>query len=86
MIAMKITFDPSKRLTNIKEHEGLDLADAGEVFQNIVATETRQVSAGYLRGRMVVMVWTKRGEARHIISMRYCHGKEEQGWLNARKR
>jgi hypothetical protein len=24
----------------------------------------------------VAIVWTPRGDARHIISMRYCHGKE----------
>ena len=24
------------------------------------------------------MVWTPRGDARHIISMRYCHGKEKK--------
>jgi hypothetical protein len=29
---------------------------------------------------MVVIVWTQRGASRHIISMRYCHGKEEERW------
>jgi hypothetical protein len=29
----------------------------------------------------VVMVWTQRGEARHIISMRHGHAKEEKVWL-----
>jgi hypothetical protein len=29
---------------------------------------------------MVVMVWTQRGTARHIISMRHCHEKEERRW------
>src|SRR5260221_6376962 len=27
---------------------------------------------------MVVIVWTQRGTSRHVISMRYCHGKEEK--------
>jgi len=27
---------------------------------------------------MVMIVWTQRGADRHIISMRYCHGKEER--------
>jgi uncharacterized DUF497 family protein len=43
--------------------------------------ETRFVTAGRLDGRLVVMVWTQRGEARHIISMRLCHAKEEEIWL-----
>jgi uncharacterized protein len=30
---------------------------------------------------LVVMVWTQRGNARHIISMRHCHAKEEEIWL-----
>lgn len=42
--------------------------------------ETRYISAGYLGDRMVVMVWTSRGDARHIISMRYSHAKEQRNW------
>jgi hypothetical protein len=29
---------------------------------------------------MVVLVWTPRDGARHVISMRYCHGREEEVW------
>jgi uncharacterized protein len=43
--------------------------------------ETRFITAAYLDGRLVVMVWTQRGKARHIISMRHCHAKEEEIWL-----
>jgi hypothetical protein len=42
--------------------------------------EIRFITAGYLDGRLVVVVWTQRGEARHIISMRHCHAKEEEIW------
>jgi uncharacterized DUF497 family protein len=42
--------------------------------------ETRFITAGLFDGRVVVMVWTQRGEARHIISMRHCHAKEEEIW------
>jgi uncharacterized DUF497 family protein len=42
--------------------------------------EIRHDSAGFLDRRMVVIVWTQRGASRHIISMRYCHGKEEKRW------
>lgn len=85
---MKITFDLSKRDLTLK-HRALDFARAGEVFAGLNATivddrfdygETRFITAGHLDERLVVMVWTKRGEARHIISMRHCHAKEEKIW------
>jgi uncharacterized DUF497 family protein len=85
---MKITFDPAKRDLTLKQR-GLDLARANEVFADLTATrvvvrfdygETRFLTAGELDSRLVVMVWTQRGEARHIISMRYCHAKEEKVW------
>jgi uncharacterized DUF497 family protein len=85
---MKITFDKAKRDLVLKMR-GLDFADAAEVFAGRHTTapddrfaygEPRYVSAGFLRGRMVVIVCTPRGEARRIISMRYCHAKEERLW------
>lgn len=66
--------------------------DAGEVFAGTYFEriddrkdygEVRMIAAGYLRGRMVVIVWTSRGDARHIISMRYAHAKEEARWKEA---
>ena len=42
--------------------------------------ETRFITAGHLDERLIVVVWTQRGEARHIISMRHCHAKEEEIW------
>jgi uncharacterized DUF497 family protein len=86
---MKISFDPIKRAMT-RRHRRLDFARAVEVFAGRTATivddrfdygETRFISAGRLDGRLVVMVWTQRGEARHIISMRHCHAKEEEIWL-----
>jgi uncharacterized DUF497 family protein len=71
-------------------HRGLDFARAGEVFAGRTATavddrrdygETRFITAGYLDGRLVVIVWTQRGEVRHVISMRHCHAKEKEVWL-----
>lgn len=81
--------DPAKRDLTLK-HRGLDFARAGEVFLGRTITvlddrfdygESRFVTAGYLGGRLVVMVWTQRGDARHGISMRHCHAKEEKLWL-----
>ncbi|WP_445489704.1 BrnT family toxin [Rhodopseudomonas sp. RCAM05734] len=72
---------------------GLDLeadADADEAFRGDVVTkvddrfdygEVRYIAAGRVRSRMVLIVWTPRGDARHVISMRYCHAKEEARWL-----
>ncbi|MBM5812776.1 MAG: BrnT family toxin [Gammaproteobacteria bacterium] len=58
---------------------------AGEVFAGTHLTrvddrcdygEVRYVTAGWLDSRLVVFVWTPRGTARRIISMRYCHERE----------
>ncbi len=85
---MRITFDPQKRARTLKER-GLDFDDAAEVFagrHTVVQDdrkdygEKRYISAGFLRHRMVVVVWTPRGGGRHVISMRYCHAKEEALW------
>jgi len=85
---MDISFDPAKWAETLAER-GLDFADAGQVFMGDVATapdirhdygEDRSLTAGYVKGRMVVMVWTPRNGFRHIISMRYCHGRAERVW------
>ena len=85
---MRITFDPATRAAAL-EHRGLDFADAAEVFAGRTATapderrdygEPRFITAGELRGRFVVVVWTPRGNTRHVISMRYGHAKEADRW------
>lgn len=85
---MDITFDPAKRQKTLTER-GLDFADAKEVFagrhtvqpdDRFVYGEERFITAGFLDGRMVVLVWTPRGNARHVISMRHCHEKEKRRW------
>lgn len=86
---MATTFDPAKRQWTL-QNRGLDFAvDADIVFAGAKARkiddrsdygEVRYITAGYVRSRMVVMVWTPRGADRHVISMRYCHGKEEAYW------
>ena len=83
---VRITFDAAKRSATLV-HRGLDFADAARVFEGDHATwiddrldygEVRQITAGWLDGRMVVFVWTARGPDRHVISMRHCHAKEER--------
>ncbi len=85
---MKITFDPAKREATLT-HRGLDFADAAAVFSGRHATarddrqdygEDRFITAGFLAGRLVVMVWTPRDGARRIISMRHGHEREAQRW------
>jgi uncharacterized protein len=86
---MKTTFDPAKRDWTLA-YRGLDFAvDAEKVFSGETVTmiddrfeygEVRRISAGFLGDRMVVIVWTERDTNRHIISMRYCHDKEEKRW------
>ena len=65
---------------------GLDFARASEVFagRHFTAQDLREdyseprfITVGQLDGRMVVMVWTPRGEARRIISMRKANDREQ---------
>lgn len=81
---MKVTFDAVKRDRNAKE-TGLDFVRANEVFGGATATvrderkdygETRFITTGRLDGRVVVVVWTLRGNARRIISMRKANERE----------
>jgi uncharacterized DUF497 family protein len=83
---MTITFNTAKRAATLADR-GLDFADAEQVFAGDHATwvddrfdygEVRQITAGWLDGRIVVFVWTARGADCHVISMRYCHAKEER--------
>ncbi|HQT90382.1 MAG TPA: BrnT family toxin [Acidiphilium sp.] len=88
---MRITFDPAKRASTI-QNRGIDFADAAKVFDGRHATapddrhdygEARFITAGYLAGRMVVIVWTPRDGTRRVISMRYAHAQETERWHRA---
>ena len=85
---MQIEFDDTKRQQTLVER-GLDFAEAGEVFAGHTVSapddrkdygEPRIITVGTLQNRMVVLVWTPRGEARRIISMRYAHEHEAQAF------
>jgi uncharacterized DUF497 family protein len=87
---METSSDAAKRAKTLQER-GLDLeVDGAEMFRGRVATvpdkrfdygEDRFVSAGFLCGRFVVVVWTPRDDKRHVISMRYGHEREKARWL-----
>jgi uncharacterized DUF497 family protein len=85
-----ITFYPAKRERTPIER-GLDFAEAPEVldgpkFQFLDDRqdygEERITTVGLLNDRMVVVVWTKRGEDRHIISMRKANDREQERYAD----
>jgi uncharacterized protein len=78
---VKITCDRAKREKALQER-GIDFFDAATVFAGKTLTlvddradygEVRYQTYGFLVGRMVMVVWTDRAPARHVISMRHCH-------------
>jgi uncharacterized DUF497 family protein len=81
---MRITCDSAKRQRTLQER-GLDMRRAKEIFAGYHFTraddrfdygEPRFTTVGWLDSRLVVFVWTPRGTARRIISMRHCHERE----------
>jgi uncharacterized DUF497 family protein len=85
-LALKITFHPAKREATLRER-GLDFLDAASVFAGKTYTiedrrmdygEVRYQTVGFLDGRMVMVVWTPRSEAVHVISMRKCNEREQK--------
>ena len=83
---MEIEFDPEKRILALQQR-GLDFADASLVFsattldiEDVRADygEKRVLTVGLLQGRMVIIVWTHRGEKRRIISMRKANAREQE--------
>lgn len=82
---MQIEFDEDKRNKTLAER-GLDFARAVEVFNGrhftaeddrLEYSEMRYWTVGKLDGRMVMIIWTPRGEARRIISMRKANEREQ---------
>ena len=69
---MTITFDPAKR-DGTRRDRGLDFLDAAEVFagrkfefpdKRFDYGEVRNVTVGYLRDRMMLVVWGPNAEKR----------------------
>ena len=81
---MEITYDPEKRRLTL-EFRAIDFRDAAQVFAGPEYTvvddradygEERYQTYGLLQGRLVQVVWTPRGYARHVMSMRKCNDRE----------
>jgi uncharacterized DUF497 family protein len=81
---MLIEFDPGRRRRTLAQR-GLDFMRAIDIFDGPTVDltdarfdygEERMFTFGKLDGRYVIAVWTPRGEARRIISMRYANARE----------
>lgn len=81
---MKIEYDATKRLRTL-EARGLDFESAAELFDgfHLVRTddrkdygEPRYVMLGAIGGTAIVCVWTPRGDAIRVISMRIADEEE----------
>lgn len=75
-----LEFDPNKQQTNIKKHDGIDFAEADSVLDDPYAltadeygdhAEPRYVTIGMSnQGRLLVVIWTIRGDNIRPISAR----------------
>ncbi len=83
---MKIEYDPAKRLRTLKER-GLDFESIVDVLDGFYLVQTddrkeygevRYVMLGALRDQPVVCVWTQRGDAVRVISMRIADEEERE--------
>lgn len=81
---MTLTWDEQKRQKTLQERE-LDFSDALEVFtqphlkiidDRMDYGEQRFIVVGFLKKRMLILVYTPRGETKHIISMRKANERE----------
>ena len=83
---MELEYDPAKRKQTL-EKRGLDFEHCAELFRGPILEqedrrndygEPRFIVFGLLDSRMVVVVWTPRGNKRRIISMRKANEREQQ--------
>ena len=81
---MNISFDPAKDAANRAKH-GVSLADAAAMEWETVWLrpdcrrnygETRMIGIGYIGQRLYGVVFTDRGDARRIISLRKANARE----------
>ena len=88
-----ITFDEAKRQANIKTH-GLDFIGCDAIWDNFTITredkrhvygEKRLVTFGLLKGDVVVLVYTERGDTPHIISLRKAEKYEARYYFETAK-
>lgn len=78
------TWNEAKRLRNVAER-GLDFILAEELNLDLAVIvvddrydygEVREIALGHIRGRMHVLVFTRRGDDVHVISLRKANARE----------
>ena len=79
-------WDETKRRENVKKHQ-IDFEDTPAVFDGMIVTmednrfdydETRYNTLGLLKGQVVMIVHTERGERIRLISARKAIKKEQR--------
>ncbi len=85
---MAFEWDAAKNRANIRKH-GIDFADAARIFDGLVLErvddrfdygEERVVAVGEVEGRTVLVVYSRRGGDRRIISARKASRNERQAY------
>ena len=86
-----MSYDPAKRELNLRKH-GIDLAECDGIFDEPMLTreddreaygEQRLISLGWLKSRVVVLVWTDREDEPHLISCREGEAHEQEAYCSA---
>lgn len=88
-----IEWDEAKRSANLAKHKiDFSIAERFDWETAIVWEdtrfdygETRLVAAGLIDGRLHTLVFTERGEAARIISLRKANGKEVRFYESAKR-
>jgi hypothetical protein len=82
---MEFEWDEAKRLANIAKH-GLDFLDAPQAFEDrhllaparMSGTESRWLLLGRIEGRVVAIIFARRGATIRLISMRRARDDERR--------
>jgi uncharacterized DUF497 family protein len=86
-----MSYDPAKRKLNLRKH-AIDLAECETLFDEPMLTrgddriaygEQRLISLGWLKNRVVVLVWTDREDEPHLISCREAETHEQEAYFRA---
>jgi uncharacterized DUF497 family protein len=87
---VRFEFDPAKNERNIKER-GISFASSAEfdwttalVLRSDRTGEARYMAVGEIEGRLHVLVYTKRGQALRIISLRRANSREVKRYEKAK--
>jgi hypothetical protein len=91
---MEFEWDEHKNKSNIEKH-GVDFIDAKEMFSSPMLvkpderknySETRFQGSGYIGSRLMVVVYSKKGETIRIISLRKANKRETKRFLEKQQK